>query len=123
MIGEKYGFLKITEDMGSDKYHIRQVKVVCDCGKEKVVSYSSLKQGKVRSCGCKRAELRGNVSYTKKETDMLTVSYIKNRIKYLQEKLEYLHGKTPKEMTKAEYLDFYMTNARIVELQDLIGEE
>ena len=123
MIGEKHGFLKIIEDMGSDKYHIKQVKVVCDCGKEKVVAYSSLKQGKVRSCGCKRAELRGETGFKRRETKELTIGVVKNRINFLRNSLEYLKGKTPKEMTKAEYLDFYMTNARICELQELIGEE
>lgn len=48
---------------------------------------------------------------------------IKERIEKLRDSIQYLQGKTPKEMDKTQHFHFYMTNARICELQDLIGEE
>lgn len=124
MIGEKYGFLEIVEEAGTDKYHIKQVKVKCVCGKEKVVAYSALKKGQVKSCGCKRSELIKRYSKNSKvKRTELSVSFIKKRIEFLREEIAYLKGKTPNNMTKSEYLDFYMTNARICELQNLIMEE
>ena len=59
----------------------------------------------------------------RKDRIVFTRQEIKLRIEDLRKSLEYLKGKTPKDMKKAEYLNFYMTNARICELQDLIGEE
>jgi hypothetical protein len=59
----------------------------------------------------------------RKDRIVFTRQEIKLRIEDLRKSLEYLQGKTPKDMKKAEYLHFYMTNARICELQDLIGEE
>jgi hypothetical protein len=34
----------------------RKVKVLCDCGKTKVVSLSTLKDGRTQSCGCLQKE-------------------------------------------------------------------
>lgn len=59
----------------------------------------------------------------KKNRITFTRQEIKLRIEYLRDSIKHLRGKTPKEMNKVEHFQFYMTNARICELQDLIGEE
>ena len=122
MIGERYGYLTIVGDAGSDKYHIRQVKCVCVCGKEKTVAYSSLKSGKVKSCGCKRAELRGDVN-TKKAKRELTYELVKEKIQELRDGLKPIACKTPDMLTKAEHIQFYAHTFAICVLQDLIEEE
>lgn len=122
MIGEKYGYLTIVGDAGSDKYHIRQVICMCVCGKEKTVAYSSLKSGKVKSCGCKRAELRGKVS-NRREKRELTRELIQEKIEELREGLKPIVGKTPDMLTKAEHIQYYSHTFAICVLQDLIEEE
>lgn len=122
MIGEKYGYLTIVGDAGSDKYHIRQVKCMCVCGKEKTVAYSSLKAGKVKSCGCKRAELRGDVNIRKEKRE-LTYELVKEKIEEIKEGLKPIAGKTPDVLTKAEHIQYYTHTFAICVLQDLIGEE
>lgn len=59
----------------------------------------------------------------KKHRITFTRQEIKLRIEDLRDSIKHLKGKTPKEMNKGEHYLFYTTNARICELQDLIGEE
>ena len=122
MIGEKYGYLTIVGDAGSDKYHIKQVNCVCVCGKEKTVAYSSLKSGKVKSCGCKRAELRGKVD-NKNVKRELSYGLVKEKIEELREGLKPIAHKTPDAMTKAEHIQFYTHTFAICVLEDLIEGE
>ncbi len=51
MVGKKFGRLTIVENQGSSKGHSK-FKCLCDCGKEKIVLGSSLRNGSTRSCGC-----------------------------------------------------------------------
>lgn len=48
-VGEKFGSLTITEELGKDKVTAR-----CDCGTERVYVKSRLVSGSNKSCGCKR---------------------------------------------------------------------
>lgn len=122
MIGERYGYLTIVGDAGSDKYHIKQVHCVCVCGKEKTVAYSSLKAGRVKSCGCKRAELRGDVNIRKEKRE-LTYELVKEKIQELRDGLKPIAYKTPDMLTKAEHIQYYTHTFAICVLQDLIEEE
>lgn len=53
MIEERYGHLTIIEVVEKKNGFI-MVRCKCDCGREKVVRYSSLRSGNTTSCGCSR---------------------------------------------------------------------
>lgn len=59
-VGERYGRLTVTAFNAierSNRGHTYSTwKCICDCGKEVIVPGSSLNSGKVRSCGCLKAE-------------------------------------------------------------------
>lgn len=50
-IGKKFNKLTILSYYGAIK-NVRHVNVVCECGKEKVISFGSVFYGKTKSCGC-----------------------------------------------------------------------
>lgn len=52
MFGQKFGFLTILFDLGTDKFYHRKVWAVCECGNTTTVALSLLKSGKTKSCGC-----------------------------------------------------------------------
>ena len=54
MIGFKCGRLRIVERAGSDKHRHSLYKCICDCGNTIVTHGYTLKQGRVKSCGCSR---------------------------------------------------------------------
>ena len=55
--GKQYGRLTVLECIGSDKYHKRLYRCLCECGKEKITTQALLKRGEVTSCGCKQKEV------------------------------------------------------------------
>jgi hypothetical protein len=55
--GKTFGFLKVLRRDGIAKDNHVLYRCLCVCGKESVVSGSSLKKGEARSCGCKKKEL------------------------------------------------------------------
>lgn len=67
MIGRTYGRLTVLERSVNDKQGNAQWICKCECGKLKVVRGRSLRQGRVRSCGCLLAE-----SSKERMTAMLT---------------------------------------------------
>jgi hypothetical protein len=64
MINEKFERLTIIEIIEKNK-----VKVLCDCGKEKIVRYDYVVSGRTRSCGCLRAEMLSKRRTTHGMTD------------------------------------------------------
>ena len=57
MIGEKFGKLTVVEEVAErHKNRCIQYHCVCECGGEKVVVGTMLRQGKTRSCGCLHKE-------------------------------------------------------------------
>lgn len=48
--------LKIVKDAGKNKHGQRLSECVCECGTVKVLETSRVKAGKVRSCGCLKAD-------------------------------------------------------------------
>lgn len=64
MINEKFERLTIIDFVEKNK-----VKVLCDCGNEKIVRYDYVVAGRTRSCGCLRAELLSNRRTTHGMTD------------------------------------------------------
>lgn len=57
-IGKRYTRLIITEVFAGVKTQnkTRECKVVCDCGKEKIISLSNIVSGRTKSCGCLNRE-------------------------------------------------------------------
>lgn len=57
-IGEIFDRLIIEEDLGikENNYRERFVKAKCDCGNVLIVSWSSIKKGNTKSCGCLHKE-------------------------------------------------------------------
>lgn len=66
-LGDRFGrwtFLNEEDKVGK----FRMMKVKCDCGVEKIISYSSLKYGLSKSCGCLSEELKKERSTIHGET-------------------------------------------------------
>ena len=57
--GERHGLLIILEYAGRDTYRKGYWRCVCDCGAVTVVRWEKLREGRIVSCGCKRATPRG----------------------------------------------------------------
>lgn len=60
LLGKKFGKLTVISKEGSEKHsgssNAILWRVRCDCGNESVVRSTNLVQGRVKSCGCLRAE-------------------------------------------------------------------
>jgi hypothetical protein len=52
-IGRKFGQLTIVKFSGRDKHRHILYNCKCDCGREKIASRSSLKNGDTKTCGCR----------------------------------------------------------------------
>jgi hypothetical protein len=61
LVGKQFGRLTVVEGLQTRRTSggnpIARWRCACSCGKERVVSTGSLRQGKVKSCGCLRTEL------------------------------------------------------------------
>lgn len=55
LVGSKINKLTIIDIFRTDKTF---VKCICDCGKEKIIQLSCIKNGLTKSCGCIREEYR-----------------------------------------------------------------
>lgn len=55
-IGQKYGKLLVTAEMPptilKDNRKLRYAKCLCECGQEKISTWSNLKSGQIQHCGC-----------------------------------------------------------------------
>jgi hypothetical protein len=56
LIGQKFGRLTVIKNGGLDKFNKTLFECRCDCGKEKIISGTSLVQGHTKSCGCLQKE-------------------------------------------------------------------
>lgn len=52
IIGRKFGFLTVLEEVFNDSYKRRMVKCKCDCGNETICAVTDLTTGHSMSCGC-----------------------------------------------------------------------
>lgn len=57
IIGEKYGRLLVVSRAENNASGYVYWLCLCDCGKEKIISRSSLRHGSVKSCGCLNTEI------------------------------------------------------------------
>jgi hypothetical protein len=53
-INRRFGRLTVIRLAGVNRQHQALWKCQCDCGREKIISGSNLRQGFIVSCGCKR---------------------------------------------------------------------
>ena len=126
MIGQKFGYLEVIEDLGKVNGRYR-VKCKCECGNIKVIPKDDIRSGRTKSCGYMKYKLRtesieNNGTETNKlyPYEKLTIAYINKRIKELRKSISHLEGKTPDVMNKVEWLTYYVTLGKICELQELI---
>ena len=66
-IGKRFGKLVAVEIAGKGRQNCSLIRCVCDCGNEKLVTFSSLIHGGCASCGClKKANIErlGNLNKT-----------------------------------------------------------
>lgn len=54
LVGQKFGKLTVTREAGKNKHGGYLWECQCECGKIKVTSSATLRQGRATSCGCGR---------------------------------------------------------------------
>lgn len=75
-VGQKFGRLTIIERATNDKHGQTMWKCKCECGKDTIVNYNALRDGRTKSCGClnreissERAKSRVNILLDKLKRD------------------------------------------------------
>ena len=58
LVGERFGRLTVIKDIGNTTYGKSLWLCKCDCGNEKAVSSSNLKNKSIQSCGCLIKEIQ-----------------------------------------------------------------
>jgi hypothetical protein len=80
LIGQKFGRWTVLEYVGDKKHRCK-----CDCGKEKIIPTSRLKNGRSKSCGCLfrelSSQLHGKNIHGYKSGKLTAVKLLKNRSK------------------------------------------
>lgn len=73
--GQKFNMLTAIEPVSKNKCGQTMWKCTCDCGKETIISISSLKTGHIKSCGCllKKSSERQRYNLTGQKFGKLTV--------------------------------------------------
>lgn len=56
MIGKKFGFLTVVGKSTNNGIGTYKTECVCDCGKTHFANTSKLRDGRTKSCGCKRTK-------------------------------------------------------------------
>jgi len=72
LIGKRFGRLVVIGLDGVDNGHNRRWLCKCDCGNEKVILGTLLKNGKTQSCGCLKKELKSCWNVTHGQTGKTT---------------------------------------------------
>jgi len=52
LVGQTFGQLSVVDEAGRDRWGARLCLCQCVCGATRIVSYTSLKRGHSKSCGC-----------------------------------------------------------------------
>ena len=65
LVGQRFGKLVVISQVQNRKGH-SYWNCLCDCGKEKIIRGSHLKNGSIKSCGCINKELMNNINMRKK---------------------------------------------------------
>ena len=71
LVGQRFGYLTVTKQIEPQLYQWRkrraplrvpQYEVKCDCGTVKIAKAKLLRNGSVKSCGCRRYPVRTDPS-------------------------------------------------------------
>lgn len=73
--GKRFGKLTVIERVGTDRNKRPLWLCLCDCGTEKLINGSSLRNGDTVSCGCygKEQRLKSHISHQKTNTRLFNV--------------------------------------------------
>ena len=74
---EKYGKLKILEEVGRNNRGEILFKCLCECGSTKVVKKYNLTSGKTKSCGCIKTGIIRKDHIGEQHNRLLIVEYVK----------------------------------------------
>jgi hypothetical protein len=58
--GDRYGRLVVIDDRHDKRNGTWRVRCQCDCGAERIVQWSHLRDGKTKSCGCFKRDGNGH---------------------------------------------------------------
>lgn len=114
--GDRFGRLLIKEEVSPKIYpprtYVRRFLCTCDCGKETIVWYKYLKNGRIKSCGCLRKDKkRLKYSDAEAKSRLYTIwSSIKERCYYPNSISYHLYGARGITMCDDwlhDYLSFY----------------
>lgn len=86
LTGSRYGKLVVVEYAGKDKNGYTTWLCRCDCGNEKIIRGSKLKDGDIKSCGCSQH------LFTRERCEKISLSKIKhglsgNRLYYIYDNM------------------------------------
>lgn len=86
IVGLRVGRLTVSNETKSVKKN-KLFKCVCDCGQERYYTKQNLLKGNLRSCGCFKAESRGQVNQNWKGVGNISAS-LYGRIKWIADRRE-----------------------------------
>lgn len=71
LVGKRYCRLEVLEFAGLDQWRAAKWRCRCDCGTEKIIRGDSLRDGRVKSCGCFNRDSSGvKKRFTAEETQV-----------------------------------------------------
>lgn len=80
LTGKRFERLLVTGYAGKDKGNHSKWLCRCDCGREKIITGYNLKSGAIKSCGCLRREIAGNLNKTHDGSNSRLYSIYRNMI-------------------------------------------
>ena len=111
-MGKKYGRLTVLEQAGFDKSGSAKWKCQCSCGNIKIISGTSLRAGRTKSCGCNKKLPKGIAVYHDKILNMKRNAKARHldwilsddeTMKFMKQKCYYC-GISPMPSKKKQYL-------------------
>lgn len=95
--GTKYNSLTIIKEVDFEKGNPRKVLCKCDCGKEKVIRWTSLRNEHTKSCGCLIVKTRKQTT-GKKHPNFTGGKYITNKGYVILRKPNHLNSRVNGEI-------------------------
>lgn len=114
IIGYKFGRLTVIK-YSHNQNKARMYLCKCDCGNEKAVAGTALRQKVVKSCGCYRSEYVANKNYKHGKSRTPEYNAQKARMSNMKRKL-----KMPKWADKGKINEFYLNRPIGYEVDHII---
>lgn len=114
IIGHKFGRLTVIK-YSHNQNKARMYLCKCDCGNEKTIAGTVLRQKLVKSCGCYRSEYVANKNYKHGKSKTKKYNLYYSRITYLS-KL----NRTPSWADKKKIKEFYLNRPDGYEVDHII---